>query len=226
MPKSQQYEEAKKLIQEWEIDPPPSMHLIRTWIGVKNGFTPEQLAWDGWGLDETSIVFEIGGHNGRFTSEIILRYQPIIYFFEPSLRAFEFARKKFKDYPKIKMFNFGLGDRTGTFTLGDDAKHGGSFLSDREPVIQAELVDIVEFLSWHNITHIDFMQINIEGGEYFLLPRMIDNGILNMVQRLMLHWHTCADLAVCQSIIMGKMLETHEITRTWSFQCWEKRKNE
>ena len=226
MARPQQYEEVEKLIQEWEIDPPPAMQLIQTWIGTKDGFTPEQLAWDGWQLDETSIVFEVGGHNGRFTSEMILRYQPIIYFFEPSPRAFEFARKIFKDYPRIKMFNFGLGDRTGAFAFGNDAKHGGSFLSGGEPVIQAELVDIVEFLSWHNITRIDFMQINIEGGEHFLLPHMINNGILDIVQKLMLHWHTRADLAVCQSIITGKMLETHKITRAWSFQCWEKRKNE
>lgn len=225
MSKAWRYKEVEQLIQGWELAPSPPA-ISSTWMGLKNGCTPHELAWDHWPLDEDSIVFEIGGHNGRFAQEMIQRYQPIIYFFEPSPRAFEFAKQRFLDYPKIKMYNFGLGNKSGTFAFGDDTKYGGSFLSGGEPVIQAKMIDIAGFIVGCDITHIDFMQINIEGGEYFLLPHMINTGILNIVQRLMLHWHPSTETIVYQSKISAKMLETHEITRLWTFQCWERRQDE
>lgn len=217
------YDDAPLLVRDWEIKGFP--HDINP-IQTNDGYTPEELAWDNWGLDEASIVFEVGGHNGTFTEEMIKRYRPIIYFFEPSPRAFAFSCEKFKDYPRITMFPFGLGDRTGDFTFGDESRHGGSFLSNNDPVVTARMVDIVEFFVEYGITHVDFMQINVEGAEHFLLPHMIDYGILDMVQRLMLHWHTPPQLALHQSIIINKILETHDLTRLWTFQCWEKRRDE
>ena len=225
MSKAWQYQDIDTLIRGWRVSPPPPMETME-WIGVKDGFTPEQLAWDNWGLNENSIVFEIGGHNGRFTEAMLERYSPTIYFFEPAPRTFEFAKKRLGKYPNVKMFDFGLGNRNGTFDLGDASKHGGSFLSDNEPIAQAKMVDIAEFFAEHSISHVDFMQINAEGAEFFLLPHMINAGILDRVERLMLHWHSTPLIALYQSVITAKMLETHRITRAWTFQCWEKRKQE
>lgn len=186
---------------------------------------PEERAWRWPDLNEKSIIFEIGGHEGRFTSEMVRRYNPWIWFFEPSPRAYAISKGKFGSNPKVKMHEFGLGNKSGVFAFGDESRHGGSFLSSNPPLVQARMVDISEFFVEHNITHVDFMQINIEGGEYYLLPYMINAGILDKVQRLMLHWHpefTSAEVIFCHKAIHAKICETHYMTRSWTFEVWEK----
>jgi len=100
-----QVEEAQELIRDWG----PLSELNSYWrpgaYEESAGLGPKERAW-GWSdLDENSIIFEIGGYIGTFTQQMIERYQPYIYFFEPSKRVFELSREKFKEYPKIEMYS-------------------------------------------------------------------------------------------------------------------------
>jgi FkbM family methyltransferase len=202
-------------------------YMTRSRVGKEwASWPPEERAWNWSDLDENSIIFEIGGHEGRFTSEMVQRYNPYIWYFEPSPRAFGVAKGKFDSNPKVKMHEFGLGNKNGIFTFGDESRHGGSFLSVDPPLVQARMVDIVEFFTEHNINYVDFMQVNIEGGEYHLLPHMIGNNLLERIQRLMLHWHpefVNEKVAFCHRAIHAKICETHYVTRSWTFEVWEKR---
>lgn len=215
------------LIQSWGPLPQPNSYWQP---GVRDGDwkskVQEEVLWDWPDIDENSIIFEVGGYGGAFTEQMIQRYQPHIYFFEPSPRALEFAKQRLGNYPKIAMYNFGLGDKNGTFAFGNDAQLGGSFLTKAGPVIQAEMVDIAEFIAEYNIQHIDMMQVNIEGGEYYLLPYLINTGIIKTIRRLLIHWHTNPDLHSYGDTIRTKLYETHHMTRSWVFEAWERKPGE
>ena len=63
------------------------------------------LALD-WPIDENSIVFEIGGYEGRWSLQMAEKYNPRLYIFEPQDWARERCREKLKDYEVISLVQY------------------------------------------------------------------------------------------------------------------------
>ena len=56
-------------------------------------------------------------------------------------------------------------------------------------VQQAEVRSISEVVSELHIERIDLIKINIEGGEYDLLPAIIDSGLIKRIKYIQVQFH-------------------------------------
>ena len=78
-----------------------------------------------------------------------------------------------------------------------------------------ELRDVVEIIK----SPID-SSINIEGGEYRLLPRMLDTGIVNLCQHLQIQFHNYPNCIKLRDDIRRKLMLTHTEIFNYPF-VWE-----
>jgi hypothetical protein len=67
------------------------------------------------------------------------------------------------------------------------------------------------------------MKINIEGGEYELLPRMIESGIIDKIKLLQIQFHEISEDSLSQmNKIREKLKSTHNQVFAYPFvwECW------
>ena len=171
-------------------------------------------------LNENSIVFDIGGYEGKFADEIFNKYQCTIYVFEPVDKFYKSICERFKNNSKIKVFNFGLSDKDEEMiiSVSDDASsiHTNSY--NKENII---LKSINSFIANNNILHIDLMKINIEGGEFQVLPALIDSNFVANIENLQIQFHNFIPNSVeMRENIRKELSKTHQLTYDYYF-VWE-----
>ena len=179
----------------------------------------ERLRYD-YDLDSHSLVIDLGGYKGQWASDIYARYNCRVLVFEPVKPFSEKIQKRFSKNPKIEVYCLALGEsrRQETISLGDDGSSVYRKGSAKE-VIQFE--DVAAFLAKHDITRIDLMKVNIEGGEYELLPRLFEAGLVHKIKHLQIQFH---DIAPDSTLRMEKLRKELEKTHTPTYQykfVWE-----
>lgn len=185
----------------------------------------EKIRWENYPLSKDSIVFDVGGYRGDWSQKIIEKYNPYIYIFEPVPEFSAVIKKRFKRNPKVSVFTIGLFDKSmvhqmtvfrDSSSMYDKGDH-----RSRGPKITVKLVDIHEFLIEKGITEIDLIKINIEGGEYRLLQRMIDKRIVEKCHDIQIQFHSSyPNSAELRDQIRRSLQETHFTTYDYPFK-WE-----
>lgn len=185
-----------------------------------------------WPLTTESIVLEIGGYEGRWAKQIAERYAPHLYVFEPQQWAYEKCRAALASYPRAQVLNYGLWVHAGLLPMGDYETDGASFVKDGEwcaadrRVMGVGLVrEAGEVWRELELDNVDLCLINIEGGEYTLLPHLIETGLLNRIRFLMVQFHLFVpDGAAHYSAARREIERTHRVK--WDFgttlTAWER----
>lgn len=174
-----------------------------------------------YNLTKDSIVFDVGGFEGKFSEDIYNKYQSNIFIFEPVASFYSQIEYRFLNNDKIHKYNFGLSDinRTINISLSNDASSIYGKSSDY--LEEIELKSIVEFINNNNIKKIDLMKINIEGGEFDLLPSLIEQEIIKNIDNIQIQFHTFVDNAEFKRDNIRKELsKTHKLTYDYYF-IWE-----
>lgn len=157
---------------------------IQQWFKV-NGDKTLRLDYD---LNKDSIVFDLGGYEGQWTSDVFSRYLSNIFVFEPYKPFAQNIENRFRRNSKIKIFNFGLSDKTteNFINVDDDAS---SIFRTGSKSERISLIRASEFILENRISGIDLMKINIEGGEYDLLDHLIESGIIKIIDNIQVQFH-------------------------------------
>ncbi len=172
-------------------------------------------------LKRDSLVFDVGGYIGNFSDKIISKFNPQIYIFEPVKSYYLVLKDKYKDNEKVKIHNIGLSDRTRSELISVAGDASSMFVNSDEKE-EIKLVDIVEFMKESHLNGtIDLLSINIEGGEYPLLKRIIESGLIKRVENLQVQFHHFIPLAskMREKLLQG-LSKTHETTFSYPF-VWE-----
>jgi FkbM family methyltransferase len=177
-------------------------------------------------LTENSIVFDIGGYKGEWAEKIIKLYNPYIYIFEPIPEYYLEIFKKLGANPKVSIYNFGLSDKNEKASISL-LSNSSSIYKKGKNCINIRLQDISNFIKKANISRIDLMKINIEGGEYSLLERMINVKIIEICQDIQVQFHNFMPEAERRrNKIRESLAKTHFTTYEYLF-VWENwRRNE
>lgn len=173
-----------------------------------------------YNLNQESIVFDVGGYEGDFSKKIYDKYHSNIYIFEPVESFYLKISNRFKDIDKINMYQFGLSNlnKTIEISLSKDASSIHIESQKKETIV---LKSIIKFINENKIDKIDLIKINIEGGEFDLLPSLLDNEIINRIDNLQIQFHTfIEDAERKREIIRKKLAKTHELTYDYYF-IWE-----
>ena len=179
-----------------------------------------------YNLDKDSIIFDLGGYEGQWASDIFSRYRCHLYVFEPVQSFAEHIRKRFKYNEKIKVFECGLGGVSRFEAISIDAD-GSSLFRNSDNTEQIEIIDIKHWVEENSITYIDLMKINIEGGEYELLDRLIETNLMNIVNNIQVQFHNIDSKSKSHMIkIREALAHTHEPTYQYEFvwENWELKK--
>ena len=174
-------------------------------------------------INENSIVMEIGGYYGDFTAEIAARYNPYIYVFEPITAFFSIIEKRFEKNKKITLWKIGLNDFTALHEIS--INNDGSSLYKKRKKEETETIqikDIVEWFDENDIKSVDLMQINIEGGEYSLLERLIESGYVCKIKHIQVQFHSQYHKNAEELMlkIQNKLSKTHNLDFQYKF-IWE-----
>lgn len=208
--------------------------LRALWRAARRRLTdPDAATIDRWyreGCEETlrldypltpeSVVFDVGGYRGDFAANMAARYHARVYVFEPVPQFFDFLRQRFAGNPKIRVLNYGLAetDAHGFMVLSDS---GSSLYRPGEATAPVHLRDIARAVQDLEVPRIDLMKVNIEAGEYTLLPRMIEKGIHVLCHDLQIQFHRFyPNAARLREEIRDRLRPTHFLTYEYPF-IWE-----
>lgn len=189
-------------------------------------------------LNQRSVVFDIGGFKGQWTFDLLKKgagvcetcgskQDPHVYIFEP-IAAFHAANViRFDEYPKVKCFNFGLANDDKSVELIVDEAASGQFGPAEwrqlgvKPKQSVTMKDITTFVYQNNLTDIALMSINIEGGEYELLDRMIRSGVAGNTEYIQVQFHDFVpDALALRKQMQEGLLQTHDMQWGYPF-VWE-----
>ncbi len=179
-------------------------------------------------LGEDSVVIDLGGYEGQWASDLFARYRCPIYIFEPISSFANRIRERFQKNDKIQVFPYGLGSSSRVETIHISAD-GSSIFGKSESKEEIELIDVKDWIEKNliNHRHIDLMKINIEGGEYELLDRLIETGLISFIDNVQVQFHDIStESEFRMERIQTGLMKTHEPTYQYKF-VWDnwKRKN-
>jgi FkbM family methyltransferase len=212
------------------------MASFRRWLdGRKNPWRkPQYRAYTQWkkqngpqrlyayeDLPESPVVFDFGGFKGEW-SDIVLRQAPDakIEVFEPHPGFAADLARKFKDMPRVSTHDFALGSKTETLRLSDEGD-ASSAVATHERSFDAKFISVAEFFSTFGRGDIDLVKINIEGGEYDLLPALIDADLMSNIARLQVQFHLFEpEMKDLRDAIRARLEETHDCVWCYPF-VWE-----
>jgi FkbM family methyltransferase len=171
-------------------------------------------------LDERSFVLDLGGYEGQWASDLYARYRCRIAVFEPVARFARQIEARFRDNGDITVFQCGLGASSRTETIY--LKGASSSTKKRQSVSeQIEIVDVLQWFEDHDVQRVQLMKVNIEGGEYELLERLIATGLIGRIDDLQVQFHNFVpDAAARMELLQYAMRATHTPTYQYRF-VWE-----
>jgi FkbM family methyltransferase len=173
-----------------------------------------------YALNEKSLVFDLGGYEGQWSSEIYSRYRSKIYVFEVYRPFAQAMERRFLYNPDISIFGFGLSN-ANTFAKISLDESGSSMHKQAALMVDIELVSAAEFMKKHNIEFIDLMKLNIEGAEYDLLDHLIETGYHKIIRNLQIQFHSFVpDALERMTKIREQLSATHTVTYQFDF-VWE-----
>lgn len=187
---------------------------------------PERLNYP---LAIDSLVWDIGAYHGEWGNAIHERFGCTVEAFEPVM---EYARA-IEGGCRLIVHAFGLsdadaqqeitvaGDRTSTYAEAttDPLYHGGQ----RDTI---HLKDVCGFMDLHAIQQVDLAKVNIEGGEYALLRRLIDSGYITRFNYLQVQFHTfMPGFGELYLAIKRDLERTHTLQwrQPWRWESWQRR---
>jgi FkbM family methyltransferase len=171
-------------------------------------------------LDEQSIVLDVGGYKGQWASDIYAKYGCTVHVFEPVPAFADAIATRFSRNSRIVVHRFGLADVT-TRTRICVSADSSSVLRDGSAYAEIDLIRAADFFAEFRIGEVGLMKINIEGGEYQLLPHLIAEKLINRIVSLQVQFHDFVDNArELRDRIRAALRQTHEPTYSFDF-IWE-----
>jgi len=201
--------------------PTPQEREVRRWR--KDGGN-RTFAYD-FPLSASSTVLDIGGFEGNWSAEIVARYGCRIHIFEPVPEFADAIRVRFQSNPSVDVHAIALGAKSGVMriSLASDAS---SVFGGSGQAAEVQMVDAAAWLDEHGIEKIDLAKINIEGGEYDLLDRLIETGWRRRIHHIFVQFHDFVpDAEARMESIRTELSKTHELAFSYRFvwECWQLR---
>lgn len=173
-------------------------------------------------LDASSVVVDLGGYKGDFASEIHSRFGCQVHLFEPVPHLFEQCRSRFAGIGVIHCYPYAVGPIDGRFQISDDGLASSFKQTGRgQSTILAEMKEIGSTFDNLGLSQIDLLKINIEGGEYDILPILIHSGRISEIRNIQVQFHLFHDTAKQdRQSIRNNLALTHDETWCYPF-IWE-----
>ena len=170
------------------------------------------------------LVIDGGGYQGEWTDEMLCRYGCRSILFEPVPSFAESLRKRYARNSRVEVCEAALSNKTGhssiTFSLDGSSIFA---LPGNDTTFDIGLLDVSSFLRDRGIEEIACLKLNIEGGEYDVLERLISQNLLGTVRCLLVQFHVIDSQSEGRRASIQKALAmTHNCQFNYPFvwECW------
>lgn len=170
-----------------------------------------------------SLVIDAGGYEGAWTSEMISRYGCKSQIYEPVPQFAAYCENYFKNNQLVSLHRVALGaaDRKTNFFLLDD---GTSEFNGGIPTqqIEVDVIDVARVFTELAGERVACFKLNIEGGEYELLERLLSTNNAKLCGSLLIQFHRQPEgYKDRYQNIVADLRKTH--VRNWCYEMvWEK----
>jgi len=176
-------------------------------------------------IDAESTVIDVGAFVGKWAVRIADKYGAAVHAFELSPTMIPDLAIAFADYPSITLHAYGLGNRDSEIPICRKGLGSSAFAKEKASDLEwdvGKIRDVVAALDELDLTDVGLMKLNIEGGEYDLLERMIATDRLKSVDTFLIQFHEWLPRAhVRRRRIRKHLAQTHELAWDYPF-VWEK----
>jgi FkbM family methyltransferase len=171
-------------------------------------------------LSPDSLVLDLGGYEGQWASDLYARRRCRIEVFEPVQKFATAIAERFSHNPDIRVHALALGGSTRTETLSIAGASSSAYKS-KAATEEVRFIDVAQWFAEQRLSDVRLMKINIEGGEYELLERMLECGLTARVADLQIQFHNFTpDAAERMAAIQRGLAKTHRPTYQYRF-VWE-----
>jgi len=196
--------------------PTPQMREFERW--TEDG-GDEKFRFNYQHIGPDSLILDVGGYHGQWTSDMIARYGCHSIVIEPIPEFARFIEHRFRFNPRVIVREFALGDTNRTIALDRDSIYSTEFC--KWPTTPVEMLDASAFFRQCLPSTIAAMSVNCEGGEYELLFRLLETGEIRKVKELEIQFHDFAPLAhEHRRQIRRLLMATHREVYCYPF-VWE-----
>ncbi|MGB7243613.1 MAG: FkbM family methyltransferase [Sulfitobacter sp.] len=172
------------------------------------------------GLTPESVVFDLGGYRGDWAANMRTKYDCFVHVFEPHPEFADHISKRFANDAKVFVHACALGATEGTLMLSD-AADGSSVFSKGAPNIKGRVCNATRKIATLKCDDIAATKINIEGGEYDILPHLIETGAISKFKTITVQFHDFApNAAEARAKIRADLSKTHRCSWNYEF-VWE-----
>lgn len=171
-------------------------------------------------LKDGDVVLDFGGFHGEWTALALSFAHVTSHIFEPHPAFFDRLQRRFAEMSNVHVHNFALAAEDGQMFLSD-AGDASSSVNSAERSLAAPVVSVDRFFADTGLDEVALAKINIEGGEYDLLPALADAGLMPRIARLHVQFHLFAPEFVARREAVREALQrTHDCIWQYPF-VWE-----
>lgn len=170
-----------------------------------------------------SLVIDAGGYKGEWTATMLARYGCRSEIFEPFPFYADLCARLFSRNALVRVHAAALGgsSRITKFSFADNGT--SEFItSGGVDVVDAPVVDVAQVIDQLGDEQVACLKLNIEGGEYEVLERLLDTNQINHCKSLLIQFHPQPDGWERRlKEIEARLQATH--VREWGYpMVWEK----
>ena len=169
-----------------------------------------------------NLVIDAGGYKGEWSAGMIARYGCRSHVFEPVPTFFEHCQTYFKNNTLVQIHKAALGgtNRKTRFNLLDNGTSEHRNYGNAQH-FEADVIEVVSIFA-KTSTRIACFKLNIEGGEYEVLERMLETNNIILCDSLLIQFHREPVMYKDRyKKIVAALHKTHN--QSWCYEMvWEK----
>ena len=173
-----------------------------------------------YALNENSVVFDVGGYEGQWASDIHSMYHCHVHVFEPVPQFADYIEWRFRKNDKVILHRVALGgeDREASIRVDENAS---SVIGSGDESVVIDVRKLSSILGGTDIERIALLKINIEGLEYDLLDNILDECLLDRIDNIQVQFHEFVpDALERMNMVRARLAETHVCVYQYPF-VWE-----
>jgi len=177
-------------------------------------------------IEPHDVILDVGAYNGEWAAQMRSRHDAFVHVFEPNPQLFDVLGRAFAGDPKVVLHPFGLAARNSTARLkiagmGSSVYSGSPADWTATDSADIELRDVKEVFDELGLRDVAMLKINIEGGEYDLLNRLIACGFHTKCNCIRVQFHEWYEGARrLRKRIVAELARTHDPEWSYPF-VWE-----
>ena len=176
-------------------------------------------------IEPSDVVVDVGGYKGDYAAAIREKFGCKVIVFEPHPAFAAALRTRFAEDGKVQVVACGLAGQDAVMSLSD-AADASSTEAISGLVLEVPMRQAATCFAELGVGAVALMKVNIEGGEFDLLPHFIESGFINRIDNLQVQFHDFVpDAAKQREAIRRAMLRTHDLAWDYPFvwESWRRR---